>query len=146
MSHQGGLKPSVSHNILSEKRDKGLGMGIFRLLNKRQTTNNIQQTTYNGHSTMKITKDEVLYVADLARLDLDDASIDKFAGQIGDVLEYVAKLNEVDTEGLQPTSHAISLTNAFREDEQRPPLDREQALANAPEKEDGNFVVPKIVG
>jgi aspartyl-tRNA(Asn)/glutamyl-tRNA(Gln) amidotransferase subunit C len=131
---------------LSEKRDKGLGMGIFRLLNKRQTTNNIQQTTYNGHSTMKITKDEVLYVADLARLDLDDASIEKFAGQIGDVLEYVAKLNEVDTEGLQPTSHAISLTNAFREDEQRPPLDREQALANAPEKEDGNFVVPKIVG
>jgi aspartyl-tRNA(Asn)/glutamyl-tRNA(Gln) amidotransferase subunit C len=95
---------------------------------------------------MKITKDEVLYVADLARLDLDDASIDKFAGQIGDVLEYVDKLNEVDTEGLQPTSHAISLTNAFREDEQRPPLDREQALANAPEKEDGNFVVPKVVG
>ena len=110
------------------------------------TTNNTQQTTHNGHITMKITKDEVLYVADLARLDLDDASIDKFAGQIGDVLEYVAKLNEVDTEGLQPTSHAISLTNAFREDELRPPLDREQALANAPEKEDGNFVVPKIIG
>jgi aspartyl-tRNA(Asn)/glutamyl-tRNA(Gln) amidotransferase subunit C len=87
-----------------------------------------------------------LYVADLARLDLDDESIDKFAGQIGDVLEYVAKLNEVDTEGLQPTSHAISLTNAFREDEQKQPLDREQALANAPEKEDGNFIVPKVVG
>jgi aspartyl-tRNA(Asn)/glutamyl-tRNA(Gln) amidotransferase subunit C len=101
--------------------------------------------TDNGHITMKITKDEVLYVADLARLELDDASIDKFAGQIGDVLEYVAKLNEVDTEGLRPTSHAISLTNAFREDEQRPPLDRELALANAPEKEDGNFVVPKII-
>ena len=95
---------------------------------------------------MKITKDEVLYVADLARLDLDEASIEKFAGQIGDVLEYVEKLNEVDTEGLRPTSHAISLTNAFREDEQRQPLDREQALANAPEKEDGNFVVPKIIG
>ena len=94
---------------------------------------------------MKITKDEVLYVADLARLDLDQASIEKFAGQIGDVLEYVAKLDEVDTEGLQPTSHAISLTNVFREDEQRQPLDREQALSNAPEKEDGNFVVPKII-
>jgi aspartyl-tRNA(Asn)/glutamyl-tRNA(Gln) amidotransferase subunit C len=94
---------------------------------------------------MKITKDEVLYVADLARLDLDEASIEKFAGQIGDVLEYVEKLNEVDTEGLRPTSHAISLTNAFREDEQRQPLDLEQALANAPEKEDGNFVVPKII-
>ena len=94
---------------------------------------------------MKITKDEVLYVADLARLDLDDDSIDLFAGQIGDILEYVAKLNNVDTEGLRPTSHAISLTNAFREDEPKQALDREQALANAPEKEDGNFVVPKII-
>lgn len=95
---------------------------------------------------MKITKDEVLYVADLARLDLDEASIEKFAGQIGNILEYVNKLNEVDTEGIRPTSHAISLTNAFRDDEQRQSLDREQALVNAPEKDDGNFVVPKVVG
>jgi aspartyl-tRNA(Asn)/glutamyl-tRNA(Gln) amidotransferase subunit C len=95
---------------------------------------------------MKITKKEVLYVADLARLDLDAAAIDKFAEQIGDVLEYVDKLNEVDTEGLRPTSHAISLTNAFREDELRQPLERDKVLANAPEKEDGNFVVPKVVG
>ena len=95
---------------------------------------------------MKITKDEVLHVADLARLDLDEASIDKFAGQIGNILEYVAKLNEVNTEGIRPTSHAISITNVFREDQQRQPLDRDKALANAPEKEDGNFVVPKVVG
>jgi aspartyl-tRNA(Asn)/glutamyl-tRNA(Gln) amidotransferase subunit C len=95
---------------------------------------------------MKITKKEVIYVADLARLDLDDAAIDKFAEQIGEVLEYVDKLNEVDTEGLRPTSHAISLTNAFREDELRQPLERDKVLANAPEKEDGNFVVPKVVG
>ena len=95
---------------------------------------------------MKITKDEVLYVADLARLDLDEASIEKFAGQIGNILEYVDKLNEVDTEGIRPTSHAISLTNAFRDDEQRQSLDRERALSNAPDKEDGNFVVPKVVG
>ena len=95
---------------------------------------------------MKITKDEVLYVANLARLDLDEASIEKFAGQIGNILEYIAKLNEVETEGIRPTSHAISFTNVFREDEQRPPLDRERVLANAPEKEDGNFVVPKVVG
>ena len=95
---------------------------------------------------MKITKDEVLYVADLARLNLDDAAIDKFAGQIGEILNYVDKLNEVDTDGVKPTSHAISLTNAFREDEPREHLEREKALANAPEKEDGNFVVPKVVG
>ena len=95
---------------------------------------------------MKITKDQVLYVADLARLDLDDASIDKFAGQIGTILDYVDKLNEVDTEGIRPTSHAISLTNAFREDEPNEHLDPDKALANAPEKEEGNFVVPKVVG
>jgi aspartyl-tRNA(Asn)/glutamyl-tRNA(Gln) amidotransferase subunit C len=95
---------------------------------------------------MKITEDEVLYVADLARLDLDEAAIDKFAGQIGTILDYVDKLNEVDTEGIRPTSHAISLTNAFREDEQKDHLDREQSLANAPEKENGNFIVPKVVG
>ena len=108
--------------------------------------NNAQPAKHNGHTTMKITKKEVLYVADLARLDLDDAAIEKFAEQIGDVLEYVDKLNEVNTEGLRPTSHAISLTNAFREDELRQPLDRDKALANAPEKEDGNFIVPKVVG
>ena len=94
---------------------------------------------------MKITKDEVLYVADLARLDLDSEMIDKFAGQIGTILDYVDKLNEVDTEGVRPTSHAISLTNAFREDEQIDHLEREIALANAPQKEDGSFVVPKII-
>ena len=95
---------------------------------------------------MKITKDEVLYVADLARLNLDAAAIEKFAGQIGDILDYVDKLNEDDTAGVKPTSHAITLTNAFREDEQQEHLDREQVLANAPQKEDGNFVVPKVVG
>ena len=94
---------------------------------------------------MKITKDEVLYVADLARLDLDEASIDKFAGQIANILDYVDKLNEVNTEGVRPTTHAISLTNAFREDEQNGHLEREKALANAPHKEEGAFVVPKII-
>ena len=95
---------------------------------------------------MKITKDEVLYVADLARLDLDDEMIDKFSGQIGTILDYVDKLNEVDTKGVRSTSHAISLANAFREDEQIDHLERDKALANAPEMEDGNFVVPKVVG
>ena len=95
---------------------------------------------------MKITKDEVLYVADLARLNLDEAAIEKFAGQIGEILEYVDKLKEVDTRGVKPTSHAISLVNAFRPDEPKAHLDREKALANAPQQEDGNFIVPKVVG
>ena len=95
---------------------------------------------------MKITREDVLYVADLARLDLDEASIDAFAEQITNILEYVDMLNRVDTEGVNPTSHAISLTNAFREDEEKDHLERDLVLANAPEKEDGTFIVPKIVG
>jgi len=95
---------------------------------------------------MKITKNEVLHVADLARLDLDEESIDKFAGQIGEILEYVDTLNKLDTKGITPTSHAIFLNNAFREDEEKQHLDTDAALANAPEKEDGGFIVPKVVG
>jgi aspartyl-tRNA(Asn)/glutamyl-tRNA(Gln) amidotransferase subunit C len=95
---------------------------------------------------MKISKEEVLYVAHLARLDLDAESIEKFAGQIDEILVYIEKLNQVDTAGIKPTSHAIFLTNAFREDKQREHLDRDRVLANAPEREDGCFVVPKIVG
>ncbi|MGD2100465.1 MAG: Asp-tRNA(Asn)/Glu-tRNA(Gln) amidotransferase subunit GatC [Desulfobacterales bacterium] len=94
---------------------------------------------------MKITKEEVLYVARLARLDLDADAVDRFAGQIDEILGYIDKLNQVDTEGIQPTSHAISLTNAFRADEQRQHLDRKWALANAPEEEEGQFLVPKII-
>jgi aspartyl-tRNA(Asn)/glutamyl-tRNA(Gln) amidotransferase subunit C len=95
---------------------------------------------------MKITKDEVLYVAHLARLDLDAESIEKFAGQIDEILGYIEKLNQVDTQNIKPTSHAIFLTNAFREDQEREHIERKLALANAPEKEDGSFVVPKVVG
>ena len=95
---------------------------------------------------MKITKNEVLHVADLARLDLDEESIDRFAGQIGEILEYVDTLNKIDTKGITPTSHAIFLSNAFRNDEERQHLDNDVALANAPEKEDGGFIVPKVVG
>ena len=94
---------------------------------------------------MKITKDEVMHVANLARLDMDEASIDKFAGQIGTILEYVDVLNRVDTQGVTPTSHAISLTNVFRKDREKKTLERDQALANAPQKEDGNFIVPKVI-
>ena len=95
---------------------------------------------------MKITKDEVLYVAHLARLDLDAESIEKFAGQIDEILGYIEKLNQVDTRNIKPTSRAIFLTNAFREDQEREHIERKLALANAPEKEGGSFVVPKVVG
>jgi len=94
---------------------------------------------------MKITRDEVVHVANLARLDLDENSIDRLAGQIGKILEYVDTLNSLDTKGVPLTSHAIFLNNAFREDNVKESLNRDKALANAPEKEDGNFIVPKVI-
>ena len=94
---------------------------------------------------MIISKKEVEHVANLAKLELDEKDVERFAGQIGDILAYVDKLNQVDTQGVSPTSHAISLTNAFREDEVAEQLDRELSLDNAPEKEDGTFLVPKII-
>jgi aspartyl-tRNA(Asn)/glutamyl-tRNA(Gln) amidotransferase subunit C len=94
---------------------------------------------------MKITKEEVIHVAKLARLEVDEALIDKFARQIGMILEYVDKLNQAETTGIVPTSHAISLTNAFREDIEQEIFDPEAALANAPAREGGSFVVPKVI-
>jgi aspartyl-tRNA(Asn)/glutamyl-tRNA(Gln) amidotransferase subunit C len=94
---------------------------------------------------MKITKEEVLHVAHLARLDFDERNIDALAGQIGKILEYVDMLGRVDTDGVKPTTHAIFLTNAFREDTETVHMDREKSLANAPDKHDGNFLVPRII-
>ena len=94
---------------------------------------------------MKITYDQVRYVADLARLEMDEAALEAFSRQIGEILEYIGKLNEVDTEGVSSTSHAISLTNAFREDEPSGHIGTERALANAPERDDESFLVPKVI-
>ncbi len=93
----------------------------------------------------KITRDEVLNVANLARLQITDSETELFAGQIADILTYIDMLNQVDTEGVTPTSHAVPMTNAFREDEETGHLNRDKALENAPEKEDGMFLVPKII-
>ena len=95
---------------------------------------------------MKISREEVIHVADLARLDVDEERIDTFAVQLGKILEYVDTLENVDTTGVRPTSHAISMTNAFREDDEKQRFDRDSALANAPDKAEGSFIVPKVVG
>ncbi len=94
----------------------------------------------------KISEKEVRHIADLARLDMDDHSIGIFSDQIDNILQYVDMLNSVDTENTAPTSHAISLTNAFREDELQPHMDRDLGLSNAPEKENGHFTVPRVIG
>lgn len=94
---------------------------------------------------MKITKGEVLHVARLARLKIEDSQIDKFAGQLGQILEYVETLNQIDTSEVPATSHAVELSNAFREDRPGISLDRKEALANAPESEHGFFMVPRVI-
>ena len=94
---------------------------------------------------MKITQEEVLHVAHLARLDIDDADIDRLAGQIGTILDYVDMLKQVDTTGVAATSHAIARNNAFRADEEEEHLDPRTSLANAPETDDGAFLVPKVI-
>ncbi len=94
---------------------------------------------------MKITAEEVLHVAKLARLEIEPDRVEKMADQLATILTYVDKLGEVDTRDVPATSHAIALTNAFREDTVRGSLPREQALDNAPAKEDGGFVVPKVI-
>ncbi len=97
-------------------------------------------------SDTKITKEDVRHVADLARLEMDEESIETFAEQIGNILGHIDALSRVDTEGVPPMSHALDLNNAFREDEVRCHLDLESALLNAPEREDRDFIVPKVIG
>ena len=95
---------------------------------------------------MTISREEVRHVARLARLDLDDDVLDAMAEQLGGILDYMNTLNRVDTAGVAPTAHAVSLQTPLRADERRPHLDREAALANAPERDEDSFLVPKVIG
>ena len=92
-----------------------------------------------------ITKQEVEYVAHLARLEIDDEQKDKLTSQLNDILLYIDKLNELDTSGVEPMSHAIAVTNAFREDKGADSLGTEQSLMNAPDARGEFFRVPKVI-
>ncbi len=94
---------------------------------------------------MKRTKEEVLHVATLARLNIDESLIDTFAVQLGDILEYMKTLDRLDTKDVPPTFHAVDKSNAFREDRTTNHLSREAAVSNAPDEEDGYFIVPKVI-
>ena len=94
---------------------------------------------------MKITRKEVEHVAHLARLHLDAEELDLMTEQLDMILSYVAKLEELDTEGVKPTTHAFSITNAFREDKVEPSLDQDKALANGQDHSDDSFVVPRVI-
>ncbi|MGE3311990.1 MAG: Asp-tRNA(Asn)/Glu-tRNA(Gln) amidotransferase subunit GatC [Limisphaerales bacterium] len=87
----------------------------------------------------------IRYVADLARLQLSPEEEQRLSQQLGNILGYVEQLKAVDVTGVEPTSHAFPLVNVSRPDEPRPGISREEALANAPLKSNGLFMVPKIV-
>jgi aspartyl-tRNA(Asn)/glutamyl-tRNA(Gln) amidotransferase subunit C len=94
---------------------------------------------------MALTRNEVLHVATLARLSLSPDEIELFTRQLNGILAYVEKLQELDTEGVPPLAHVIPVFNVFRQDAVTPGLDRDAALDNAPAKEDGAFLVPRII-
>ncbi len=93
---------------------------------------------------MAITREDVLHVARLARLELAGDEVEQMREQLSAILEAVGKVAELDLEGVEPTAHPLDLVNVLAEDEPRPSLPREKALANAPDPEDGFFGVPAV--
>ena len=91
---------------------------------------------------MAITRDDVLHVAALARLELTEDEIARLEVQLNDILEAVGKVSELDLSDVPPTSHPLDVVNAFRPDEPRPSLSLEDVFANAPEREGDLFRVP----
>lgn len=94
---------------------------------------------------MKITQAEVEHVAKLARLELTEEEQQTFTGQMDAILAYVEKLNELDTSGIIPTAHAVPMENSFRDDQIVPSIGIDNALANAPDRVEGFFRVPKVI-
>jgi aspartyl-tRNA(Asn)/glutamyl-tRNA(Gln) amidotransferase subunit C len=94
---------------------------------------------------MALSREEVLHVAELARLSLRPEEVELFTRQLNDILDYVQKLKELDTTAVAPLAHVIPLFNAFREDVVREGLPLEAALKNAPAREEGSFLVPRVI-
>lgn len=88
---------------------------------------------------------DIDYVAQLARLELTSKERERFSGQLGDILQHFAQLNEVDVSGVEPMAHAFPVENVFREDKSEPGLPPEKALENAPRKRNNMVLVPKVV-
>ena len=95
--------------------------------------------------TARLTRDEVAKVALLGRLQLSSDELDRMTSQLGRVLEYVAIMNDLDTEGIEPMAHAVELSNVFRDDVEQPSLPREAALSNAPKTDGRCFLVPPVL-
>jgi len=94
---------------------------------------------------MKIARSEVEHVAGLARLALREEEVDLFTDQLNSILNYVAKLNELDTRDVEPTSHILPIKNVLRGDEKVLSMEREKVLLNAPDRTEEFFRVPKVI-
>jgi aspartyl-tRNA(Asn)/glutamyl-tRNA(Gln) amidotransferase subunit C len=94
---------------------------------------------------MGLTADDVAKVALLARLRLSSEELAVFTGQLNQIVEYVAQLQELDVSGVEPLAHGVEIHNVFRDDVVKPSLDREAALANAPKRNDQSFLVPAVL-
>ncbi len=93
---------------------------------------------------MSISREDVVHVSKLARLELREDEIEKFTAQLGTILEHISKLNEVDTEGVEPTSHVLDIVNVFREDEvTESPIEGMEKMA--PDFQKGHFRVPRVI-
>jgi len=91
------------------------------------------------------TREDVLRVASLARLELSDEEAERVSEELGHILDHVEALQALDTEGIVPTAHAIPLATPLRPDEPEPAIDPDRALANAPRREGHAFAVPKVI-
>jgi aspartyl-tRNA(Asn)/glutamyl-tRNA(Gln) amidotransferase subunit C len=94
---------------------------------------------------MKITKQEVEHVATLARLELSEQEKENLTDQLSNILTYVEKLNELDTRGVEPTSHVLDISNVMRDDVPGESLSQDKALSNAPDQAAGHYRVPLII-
>jgi aspartyl-tRNA(Asn)/glutamyl-tRNA(Gln) amidotransferase subunit C len=94
---------------------------------------------------LSISIKDVEHVAKLTRLDLNDQEKQMFTEQLNAILKYAEKLNELNTEHVEPTSHVIPVSNVLREDEARPSLPIEKVMLNAPDEDEGQFRVPAVI-
>jgi len=94
---------------------------------------------------MKISKEEVLHVASLARLKFSDTDAEKLEADMAEIINFADTLSELDTNDIVPTAHAIPMQNAFRADEIKPSFERREILKNAPDFDEEGFIVPKVV-
>lgn len=94
---------------------------------------------------MSVKKEDVLYIASLAKLKFDDSEIEKFTEQFNEILSYIEKLNELDTSNIEPLSHPFETNNVFRNDELKNSVSTEDALKNSPSRTEEFFRVPKVI-